>query len=530
MDGEGQDNILRRYGIYVIALVAMLPALVLRDLTPDNELRYVSIAGEALENGTFFAFTNHGVAYADKPPLYMWICMLGRRLFGVNCLWFVGLFSVIPAFVTTEVMARWSAPHMSRQWRTAARWMLLSSVLFLGLCLTMRMDMLMTMFIVLSLRVFYRMYSGDKSRRYRWLFPIYVFLGLFTKGPYGVLIPLLSTTVWLAINGRLKEWSRYWGWRTWLTLLGLCVVWFGAVFLEGGVSYLDNLVVKQTVGRAVKSFAHDEPFYYYLITIWYSIAPWSIAVVGVLVAALCSRKVRKAMPMLTRFFLVTAGVTFVVLSLVSAKLAVYMLPAFPFMVYGGALLLASGRYDTNVWVRTALLLPAVVMALTPIALPILSKKMPEAITPATIATLCVLSVLSIWSVVLLVRRSKADTLPKGIIAMAVAIYGALFAGGFAMPDFNEMIGYRELAAKAQRIAANEQTPIYTYKVRRAENLDVYLGREVTIIETADGETPAFPDTGLLLIRSKSLPAGTKVAATAGKYSIITLSKDFTINE
>ena len=54
--------------IFVIMLLALLPIMLLRDFTPDNELRYLSIADEALRNHTFFAFTNHGVAYADKPP------------------------------------------------------------------------------------------------------------------------------------------------------------------------------------------------------------------------------------------------------------------------------------------------------------------------------------------------------------------------------------------------------------------------------------------------------------------------------
>ena len=31
-----------------------------RDFTPDNELRYLQIADEAIENGSVFTFTNDG--------------------------------------------------------------------------------------------------------------------------------------------------------------------------------------------------------------------------------------------------------------------------------------------------------------------------------------------------------------------------------------------------------------------------------------------------------------------------------------
>lgn len=41
----------------------------MRDYTPNNELRYLSIIDEALRNGNFFTFTLDGEIYADKPPL-----------------------------------------------------------------------------------------------------------------------------------------------------------------------------------------------------------------------------------------------------------------------------------------------------------------------------------------------------------------------------------------------------------------------------------------------------------------------------
>ena len=66
--------------IFFLLFIALLPLLSLRDYTVGNELRYLSIADEAIRNGTFFAFTNHGAFYADKPPLYFWIIMTWYKL------------------------------------------------------------------------------------------------------------------------------------------------------------------------------------------------------------------------------------------------------------------------------------------------------------------------------------------------------------------------------------------------------------------------------------------------------------------
>lgn len=75
---------MKRYGLYIAVLIAVLPIIILRDYTPDNELRYLSIADEALSNGNIFAFYNQGIPYADKPPLYIWIVMLGKIIFGTH--------------------------------------------------------------------------------------------------------------------------------------------------------------------------------------------------------------------------------------------------------------------------------------------------------------------------------------------------------------------------------------------------------------------------------------------------------------
>lgn len=84
----------------------MLPVMVLRDFSPDNELRYLSIADESIRNGTLFAFTNHGVPYADKPPLYLWLLMAAKTLSGSHQMWLLSLFSLVPALVTVSVMSR----------------------------------------------------------------------------------------------------------------------------------------------------------------------------------------------------------------------------------------------------------------------------------------------------------------------------------------------------------------------------------------------------------------------------------------
>ena len=72
----------KQYLLFLGVFLSLLPLLVSRDYTPDNELKYLSIAEESIRDGNIFAFYNHGEPYADKPPLYLWIVTLGKLLFG----------------------------------------------------------------------------------------------------------------------------------------------------------------------------------------------------------------------------------------------------------------------------------------------------------------------------------------------------------------------------------------------------------------------------------------------------------------
>lgn len=320
--------------IYVIAFVALLPALALRDFTPDNELRYLSIADEALRNGSIFCFTNHGALYADKPPLYLWIVMLGKRLFGMNCMWFVGLFSLLPMLATGWIMNRWTVEHITAPQRRTALLMLFTCGYMPLLALTLRMDMMMTMWIVAALYTAWRCVDVP-SRWHSALLGLLTFLALFTKGPLGLIIPILGSAVYLVWTRRGRLFFRIWSWPAWAVLLGGCALWFGGVYAEGGDAYLNNLLFHQTVDRAVDAFHHKRPFWYYAIAVWYVLAPWSI-----LYAVLAwKRKGQVLWGSFRKLCLSVAGVTFVVLSLISSKLQVYLLPMIPFVVYWGASLI-----------------------------------------------------------------------------------------------------------------------------------------------------------------------------------------------
>ena len=300
---------------YFLLFALVLPVLLFRDFTPNNELKYLSIADEALREGHFFTFYNQGEVYADKPPLYFWFIMLCKWIFGEYHMLVLSLFSIIPALVSIHVMNKWVEEDTTPRSRWNASLMLYTSAFFIGSGLVLRMDMLMCMFILLALYTFYKQYSGKGRPLDRFLLPVYIFLAIFSKGPVGFIVPVVSITVFLIVKKEIRQFGRYLGWSEWGILLGLCAIWFGCVYIEGGNAYLNNLLFNQTVNRAIDSFHHKEAFWYYGITIWYSIAPWSLLYIATIIIALRKKLLTTDKE---KFFLTVIVSSFVLLSMFSA--------------------------------------------------------------------------------------------------------------------------------------------------------------------------------------------------------------------
>lgn len=529
-------RIFRQYPVWcvlVMMLACLGPLMATRDFSPSNELRYLSIADEALRDGHVFAFTNQGIPYADKPPLYLWIVMLCRLLFGRHSMFVLSLFSFVPAAVIILEMDKWVMRGREAVDRAAMAFMMGSAAMFLGLSVFLRMDMLMVMFDVLALYAFRRGKRGQ--------FALYTFLALFTKGPVGLLVPPVTALVYILAarwaarrrsvpsgaslesasaqaepsgsesfsegGGIITSLGWWFGWRFWAIVLGGCIVWFSGVYFDGGVEYLNNLLVHQTVGRAVNSFHHSRPVWYYLELIWPVLLPWSFLCVYALGLSLATVRHGEEDE---KLFVCMILSTFVMLSCFSAKLAIYLAPIFPFAVYLVPMTVRRcGWRKCMDWLAAV---PVGLFAFAGVALAGVVLYLWFAPEQDMLAALRMADVPWAAAVPFLAEGgwlvAAGIALAAGGIGAVVALFkgqGLRSAGVFAtgllvcallssplMPLANDYIGYGNLC---KEIPAGET--VYVRKVHRPEGMDVYLGRDVVKLEADD----PLPSDGVLVTRA-----------------------------
>ncbi len=484
--------------VFAFTFICLFPVMLLRDFTPSNELRYLSIADEAIADGHIFAFYNHGIPYADKPPLYFWIVMLCRLLFGHHSCLALSMFSLMPAFGIVGIMDKWVMKGKPVMDRMALAVMTLTCVMFLGTMIVLRMDMLMCLFIVLALWTFYRMYTGDGTRKSdSVMLPVWIFLALFTKGPVGLLMPPLAIAVFLAVKRDWKGFGKYLGLKTWGIIAGLAAVWLSCVWFEGGAEYIDNLLVKQTVGRAVNAFTHAKPFWFYLVAILWCLAPYCLLLVGTFVASLlpmhnadtpdstsptATRKTKQRRSDIEVLFLCTIISTVAMLSSFSSKLPIYLVPVFPFCVYLFPIVL--DRIGERSWMRwavgifsiifTIIGLAALLVLFGAVRIPAVDDLLTEypfareAPVINGIILLTLANALGIW---FLVKR-KVWNIPA--LLLGTGMFLAVFSASAVVKDINPYIGYGAICAKVP-----ECTDVATVFLHRPENIDAYIGRQIT---------------------------------------------------
>ncbi|MDD3312465.1 glycosyltransferase family 39 protein [Pseudodesulfovibrio sp.] len=308
-----------------------------RALWFSDEVRYADAYRNLAENGHWMVLALNGQAYPDKPPVYFWFLWLIDKLTPADppAVFFLGaalsgLMLVASAFVLARTL------KFDRTVSLAAALLLLANFFLAGLFHYSRMDLMFAALIVLSHACFFKAAQDDAKGRW----PLWGFLlaGVATlvKGPLGFLFPLVTLAAYLLWKGEgRKLFTRAMGLGL-LAMLGLLALWVAGVILAVGPDVLIHTVLgHQILERATHTFHHREPLQYYFIALPLAWLPWTLFLLAAPVARTLSPARlgdlwggrREAGP---RAFLWLMFLTiFALLSSLSGKVLVYILPMFP---------------------------------------------------------------------------------------------------------------------------------------------------------------------------------------------------------
>ncbi len=272
--------------IFFILIVGSLLLLIgLGDLglTDRDEGSNAEAAREMLETGDWISPTlNYEPRYA-KPAFVYWIISGTYALFGINEFTArlpATLFGLGLLFIQYWFLNRLLGPTIA----FIGSLILLLNVEFIGLHRMVMTDPELIFFTTLATYSFWIGFNATgPGRNFLWLFYIGMALAMLTKGPVGVIIPLLAVIPYLTLT---RQWKTYFsqgkpvvGWLLW-TLIA--TPWYLAMFSIHGADYVAAAQANTTGRFANPMEGHGFTVLFYLPILLVGFFPWS----GFLPAAL----------------------------------------------------------------------------------------------------------------------------------------------------------------------------------------------------------------------------------------------------
>jgi 4-amino-4-deoxy-L-arabinose transferase-like glycosyltransferase len=322
-----------------LALLALLAGLLLfvglgaTALTDRDEGSNAEAAREMLERGSRIIPTLNYAPRFAKPALVYWLMAGLYATIGIG-----EVAARLPSAVAVTLLvglvyafARWAlgAPAALR----AALILLLSlEVAALGrMALT---DATLMLWTTAAAFAFFRAHAGDPPRG-RWYLAMGVALGfgMLTKGPVGLLIPLMGIVPFLLVAG---GWRRLWGEARlgWVIALGVLVAapWYAAMLWQHGSEYAEGARA-QTLERVFRTVTGPGgTVLFYVPVMLVGFFPWSAFLPGAVVRTLRRPRARatggraEAVAVFAAVWIVSGIAAF---SLFQSRLPHYVAPLFP---------------------------------------------------------------------------------------------------------------------------------------------------------------------------------------------------------
>ncbi len=311
--------------VVIIVIVATVWTAVHRAPWDPDETRYLEVSQEMLQTGNPFFLMFNGEPYPHKPPLFFWLLTLSVALLGPTAL--AGAIPSVVGWILLGVGARRLArtadlPVAVIEWAPA---LTMTAVLPLLLTIACRMDLLFAALCTLALDRLVALaaprYPGRSDHLMLW---VWLALAVLTKGPVALaflfLPPLFLGRRGLEVLGRAFRGPGV------LVALAMVGLWLVPAAIHGGWGWLQDVVIHQSAGRAVASFAHREPWWYHLAVVPLTLLPWSLVTLAATVAVFGQRHV---LDRRGRLIAVYPAVGLLFLTLLSGKTLLYPLPLFP---------------------------------------------------------------------------------------------------------------------------------------------------------------------------------------------------------
>jgi len=297
-----------------------------------DEPREATVVWEIYTSGEWVLPLRNGSLIPSKPPLFHWLSALLSLARGELNEFTIRLPSALLAIVGVLLTYSAGVALWGVEAGLIAALILATSFEWVRAAITARVDMTLTVFMVMAFLFFLFLYCQRQvSRTEALLFFFLLGLATLTKGPVGALLPGLAVGVFL-LRQRDLQFLRELHLVSGIALFVLVAgSWYGLALWKGGGEFFVKQILKENVLRFFASgeagMGHAHPFYYFVPNLFLGMAPWSFFFPP-LAVFLYQRRHTWAEDGF-RYLLVWTTTVFLFYSAATSKRSVYILPLYP---------------------------------------------------------------------------------------------------------------------------------------------------------------------------------------------------------
>jgi len=433
------------------------------DLWAPDEPRYAQVAREMLETGNWFTPYVNGEPYMEKPPVFFWSIAATSLPIGDVSAITARMPSVLAAALTVMLTYLLALRFFNDRIAWWSAIILMTTSRFWWQARTAQIDMVLTALLTISLYAFWR-HTTSPSRGWRVLFFSAIAIALLTKGPVGIVFPLL---LWFAYHWRRPSERKQFpiAIGTIVAVL-LALAWFiparNAVATGDTGATIGQDVYRQVIGRALLGVSKAQPPWYYLFELPVDLMPWTLIAPWSIIWAWRNRRTDSVRLLIA--WIVPALVLF---SLMVGKRQIYLLPLYPafaIMIAASIIpLLDDARTRYRVSAAVVWTCGLIVIAMFPF---IVSNRLPEWSTGSLYIFTGVAVPLALATLVDL-TRNRARRLPA-LIAIPIALLMATTAFA-ALPLLNGAKSARSFCAPLEQLSVQHvDYRLYSFMFSREE--------------------------------------------------------------
>jgi 4-amino-4-deoxy-L-arabinose transferase-like glycosyltransferase len=267
----------------------------------------------------------------SKPPLFHWLGAFISLIWGEVTEGTVRFPSALLATLGILAVYFLGRRLLSPEIGLLGAVILATSLDYQRLAISARVDMTLTLFVTLSLVLFFAIYRGYLNGTV-WTYLLYLILGLgvLAKGPVSLILSGMIIVCFLGLRKRWDYLYRLCFHRGAILTVAVALCWYVLALVEGGEEFFNRQVMHENLGRFFTrgegGTGHQKPIYYYIPYLFSGGLPWSVFFPFMVVDWFKGRRFSDEGFL---FLAVWAIVVFVFFSVSAGKRPPYILPLYP---------------------------------------------------------------------------------------------------------------------------------------------------------------------------------------------------------